>query len=202
MNIYQISAIYVIMVTAKCEQEDSEKSKISLLSFRKQVEESDHIINSNQKDDTHNSNIVEFLVKNVKEIFKDLSGTTIESTTLFLRPTITLSSKDSISLKSIDTNDVMLYDNLSLNTLLDKKHDAVYDIQIEGNNETNTTYKLLYLSKNSVNYQKSQAREHISSKSDVTNTSESDNGSGEQRQSCISCDNVNTEDCTDPRNKL
>ncbi|KAJ0183359.1 hypothetical protein K1T71_001335 [Dendrolimus kikuchii] len=217
-NMKVLIILFIISTSlVKCNSKDSAKSsKNPLLYFRKQVEEiEDTTINNNGHDESR-SNLVSFLIKNVKEIFDGLSTSeTTEAVQIFTNPTKTTSivkidthieSENKISTNLTLTNDVMMYENLTITTLLvdDRRGHNEELYGITGRSQ------LLHLSKDLMYFEKpdSHARDNISpalyksiKMNNVEDTSE-DNETSERRRSCIVCDNVNSEECNDPKNKL
>lgn len=229
IRILHILILFLIIIYVKCEQKEHTKSKNHLPYFRRKVEEIEgaDFFETTETEDHHN--LVSFLVKNVREIFDDLIEnsetaketiastkiTTTESTTptplstststVLLRPVIGISTTEAnISSSSISTsthiytNDVMLVQHLPLTTLLDKKH--------ESTERYGTREGLLQLSKDFNFYAKTDKKEREVPGSvqpyHVGNATEADTETSDPRRSCIMCNNVASEDCNDPKNKL
>lgn len=136
------------------------------------------------------------------------TNVTLSSTTsaVLYRPIIPISTTEAnISSSSISTstftNDVTLVEILPLTTLLDKKHESTENLGIQVRND------VLHLTKDINYYSKTDKKERevpgfASVQPYPVNSSESDSELSDPRRSCIMCDNVVSEDCNDPKNKL
>ena len=222
------SFLFIFALYVKCEKKEGKvrKSKKipSLPYFRRKVEElgDADFFQTTETDDPQN--LVSFLVKNVKEIFKDIVETpeAIEKeknltlkrrppilfvsnmsapprsslSTVIIRPLFDFLTLEDMSTSSVPTSthttDLLLSENLSLTTLLDTN-------QTRGISELNTRNEFMKLAKDLKFFTKDKKERDIPGRA---NTTESDVELGDPRRSCIQCNNVATEECNDPKNKL
>lgn len=229
----KILLIVFLHIFTTCEFSDS-KNKKPLPFFRRSVEEvgdyDDTSDSNTRKTEDPQSNLVSFLVKNVKEIFRDPDNQNIDNDvendfygayTLKYRPTINYryTSKQNQS-SATETDDVMKYENLSLtpmpfiypnrpvimsiqeNKLLPIKslQSKSKDLLFLGNSKENEVGAGVIYESSTTNISDTGAVD-IFSLLTIESTS-SKVVTEPERRSCIQCNNVDDERCGNPKNKL
>ncbi|XP_059057513.1 uncharacterized protein LOC131851100 [Achroia grisella] len=215
--------IYVhVITTLESEEIQSIHSKNHLPYFRRKVEEAleDNITERASSDNPH---LVSFLIKNVKEIFNELYNTDSTKITTISHMKI---AKDNI-FKQLPTRSTLLFNvNVTLSTFSSNNVSAhlllndamVYNDNFSSTNFSNESYtssqlpkdfyklterhELMRLSKNLMFFETDQKDFSILKKTDAFTLNASEYDIAFSRRSCIACNNVITEDCNDPKNKL
>lgn len=211
MIIKEAILVLIFANIAKCKHDikEASKSKNPLPYFRRQVEGLAEGSTVEPHTDDLSSNLVSFLVKNAKEIFDDINdgNEVIELSTASLTTDDFKATKPITREVTTITLAVLPYDNLSLTTLLDRN--LIEPLTNEEDIEKTLRSELMHLTKELKTYEKSDinllnmddAVVLTSISSYVLETTEQSDLS-EPKRSCIFCNNIMSENCNDPQNKL
>lgn len=208
MRIQKAILLLIFTKLTKCEHKESKKSKNPLPYFRRYVEGVPEDFTSEPLTDDLSSNLVSLLVKNAKEIFDVLDENEVVALT-----TTSCSSGDFTPNKSVPkethdvyTHDVMLYENLSLNTSINGNP---VELLLDNDNISTTEIsEFMKLTKKFEFCEKSNGtKDYVTVFNDLgSNVLETTDQNAIDlnypKRSCIFCDNILSENCTDPQNTL
>ncbi|XP_028040554.1 uncharacterized protein LOC114250760 [Bombyx mandarina] len=192
----------------------SQSNNKYLPSFRIHAEESEHYDGVKSHKDNESSNLVAFLVENVKRIFDDLH----ETTSIINRSLEKLDTLSEVQTQTLNHDDEDKVENINVvksseatkyNTKIAGKVDKAYNKVTKRRklNDATTINYQIHLSRDLMYHKTSSLAEQL------TNRAENNTNCNllyetqlerfaHRRRSCIACDNIMAKDCSDPKNKL
>lgn len=229
--LYQFFYIYLTNVNSESNTNENVKGKKFIPYFRRQVEEIEDknllekddpnsnfvsfIVNNVKEifdDDLEKSEIRPIKVNTTTEIYTETTSTTTLKptatagpTTVFLRPTVNVTETTTFSTSVHPTRtDVIIYENLTLSTLIEDLPTlagGLYGINSKSPKLIAKDIKFVGRADKKDRKVNLIARVFPNSFFNANNLSEAD-AEQDPRRSCIMCNNVEAEDCNDPKNKL
>ncbi|XP_026749127.2 uncharacterized protein LOC113509899 [Galleria mellonella] len=213
--------VYINTISAiKSEEIEPTESKKYLRYFRRQLEEviEDNVTETATVDDRY---LVSFLIKNVKKIFNDLYDTdstkvtTISNIEAIKNNVLKLPTRSTLLYYVNTASTIFNYDNSSITSLTNTmplKDNSTSTTFINENEtlaqssddffEVTEKNELIHLSKNLLFFETDQQDFNILQNVDAYSLNASGLDILDSRRSCIACNNVVSENCNDPKNKL